>query len=266
MNEQIEKKSYYAIIPANVRYDRQLTPNAKLLYGEITALCNERGYCWSNNEYFANLYEVSKTSISKWIASLIDGGYIQSRLLYKEGTKEILNRHISLVAYPMQEKLNRPIEVLLTTPIEENFKDNSTVSNNTTVNNTVNNTTKLYDDFLFILNLVLKKNYKGCNKSRKAFPVRLKEGFKLNDFKIAISNASLDGFHIDNGFKYLTPEFLTRSDKLDRYMQTTIIPTSEIQKTNFDHFTSMADQINQRINSIPDDVYNQFKEQFTSGL
>ena len=60
-------KSYYAIIPANVRYDKDLPANAKLLYGEITALCNEKGICWATNDYFAKLYDVSKTSISKWI-------------------------------------------------------------------------------------------------------------------------------------------------------------------------------------------------------
>lgn len=119
-------KSYYAIIPANIRYDSSITPNAKLLYGEITALCNEKGYCWANNEYFASLYEVSKVSISKWIRQLVEKGYIDSVLEYKEGTKEILNRYLTIVNDPIKEKFN--------TPIKEKFKDNNTLINNTSNN------------------------------------------------------------------------------------------------------------------------------------
>ena len=121
------QRAYYAIIPANVRYDKTLTPNAKLLYGEITALCNEKGFCWANNEYFSELYGVSKTSISKWISSLIERGYLQSEIIYKEGSKEILNRYLRIVKDPIEEKLN--------TPIEEKLKDNNTYFNNT-MNNT----------------------------------------------------------------------------------------------------------------------------------
>lgn len=48
-----EHRSYYAIIPANIRYDTRLKANSKLLYGEITALCNEKGFCWASNDYFS---------------------------------------------------------------------------------------------------------------------------------------------------------------------------------------------------------------------
>jgi hypothetical protein len=121
------KKSYYAIIPANVRYDESLPPNAKLLYGEITALCNAEGFCWASNKYFAELYGVSTISISKWINVLAKSGYISCEILYKEGTKQIDKRYITILYDPIKEKFN--------TPIKEKLKDN-----NTYLNNKLNNT------------------------------------------------------------------------------------------------------------------------------
>jgi DNA-binding transcriptional ArsR family regulator len=85
---------YYAVIPANVRYDRSLSPNAKLLYGEITALSNKEGYCWASNSYFANLYGVDKSSVSHWIKSLAKAGYVRIELVYAEGKPNVERRKI----------------------------------------------------------------------------------------------------------------------------------------------------------------------------
>ena len=63
------KPNYYAIIPADVRYSK-ITPNAKLLFAEITALTNKEGYCWANNNYFAELYDVEKRSVQNWLKEL----------------------------------------------------------------------------------------------------------------------------------------------------------------------------------------------------
>jgi hypothetical protein len=120
------KKSYYAIIPAFVRYDQNLTANAKLLYGEITALCNEKGYCFAQNKYFADLYGVSNVSISKWINQLKDYGYIKIKMIYKEDSKQIETREMYITNFN---------EVLKESSggIKEKFKDNiyNNINNNT---------------------------------------------------------------------------------------------------------------------------------------
>lgn len=67
---------YYAVVPAHVRYDQTIPPNAKLLYGEITALCNKEGYCWATNRYFADLYDVKVRAVQNWIAALFAAGHI----------------------------------------------------------------------------------------------------------------------------------------------------------------------------------------------
>ena len=137
------QRNYYAIIPANVRYDKNLKDKAKLLYGEITALCNEKGYCWASNRYFAELYSVSIKTISTLIKNLIDNGYIYSEIIYKDGSKEIDKRYLKLVNNPienivntpMEEKVNTPMEEKVNTPMEEKIKDNNTIFNNTIINN-----------------------------------------------------------------------------------------------------------------------------------
>lgn len=90
-----EKKGYYAIIPASVRYDKSLTMSARMLYGEITALCNANGYCYASNNYFAKLYEVTPQAISKWINMLANNGYLRIEYIYSG--KEIVERHLYIL-------------------------------------------------------------------------------------------------------------------------------------------------------------------------
>jgi len=128
-----EKPSYYAILTADVRYHKDLTPNAKLLYAEITALENMNGRCFANNKYFADLYGVSKTSVSKWISQLESFGCIKTVYIYKEGSKEIDKRYITTLKGGIEEKLKGGIE--------EKLKDNNTSNNN---NITYNNKRALF--------------------------------------------------------------------------------------------------------------------------
>lgn len=166
--EQI--KSYYAIIPANVRYDPDLPPNAKLLYGEITALTNDKGYCWASNNYFANLYGVYPTTISKWLRVLKEKNYISIELVYKDGTKEIQNRHIKISEIPIAnlnntycQKEQEGMEQKNNTPIVKKSKENNTSSNNT-FNNTYYINKDLND--LFIDFLKMRKKLKAVNSER----------------------------------------------------------------------------------------------------
>ena len=119
-----EKPNYYAILTSEVRYSKALTPNAKLLYAELTALCNMNGKCTASTEYFCRLYEVSRVSIQKWLKNLEDNNHIRRVNIYKQGSKEILTRVITLVNTPSKEKLtdNTNINITNTNLTDSNKK------------------------------------------------------------------------------------------------------------------------------------------------
>lgn len=90
------KPNYYAIIPANVRYDNSLKAIEKLMYGEITALTNKEGYCFAKNGYFAELFEVANNTVSRWISNLEKNGYIKVDII-RDKRGQIIERRIFIV-------------------------------------------------------------------------------------------------------------------------------------------------------------------------
>ena len=125
------KPNYYAVIPAEVRYNEKLTANSKLLYGEITALSNKKGMCWATNKYFADLYNVSEVSVSKWVSQLIDQALIRTQTNH-DGKREIYLIGVKEKFKGVQRKVKGGVK--------EKFKPNSNIYN--IYNNTNNNSEK----------------------------------------------------------------------------------------------------------------------------
>jgi len=162
MNQE-PNTAYFAILPYKLLVDNRLKPNEKLLFAHITTLASKEGYCFANNKHFSKIFtsgstnkqgqpltgkelekriENGKITISKWIKTLIDYGYIKRVIIRDEETNEVKQRQL----YPMidaygnsksntiSEGINRPISERINTPISEKSKYNNTSNNNTSNN------------------------------------------------------------------------------------------------------------------------------------
>lgn len=124
-----DKPNYYAIIPANVRYDNKLSGNEKVMYSEITALTSKSGECWASNSYFAKLYNVTPQAVSIWIGNLQKNNYIT--IDYEYTGKQISKRIMRI------NEISNIFKGVSSTTLggyQKNFKENNTSNNNTSIN------------------------------------------------------------------------------------------------------------------------------------
>ena len=55
-----------------------------MVYGEISALCNNKGYCYATNHYLSKVNNVSERTIRTCISNLHSNGYIKVIIDRKE--------------------------------------------------------------------------------------------------------------------------------------------------------------------------------------
>lgn len=124
------KPNYWAVLPAQVRYDANLPPNAKLLYAEISALTNEAGYCYASNAYFEGLFSLSERTVIRLIRELETAGYV--RIEDGGGGKEIRKMYAGLNPLsPPDKNVSAPL-TFLSVPPDKNVTHNK-------INNNINN-------------------------------------------------------------------------------------------------------------------------------
>ncbi len=73
----MENPSFFAVLPAAVRYDARLSASEKIFFAEITALTEAEGYCYAANAYFSDLYGVDERTVRRWLGHLQTAGYIE---------------------------------------------------------------------------------------------------------------------------------------------------------------------------------------------
>jgi len=125
-----ERPNYFAVIPADVRYDKTLSASEKLFYAEIVALTHKDGRCWASRRYFADLYGVDERTISRWTTKLAERGYIEVRVI-RNAQKAILRRNIALKVFHTPSDKNVPTYgQKCPYPSDKNVAENNTSNNN----------------------------------------------------------------------------------------------------------------------------------------
>ena len=100
----------WAVIPAAVRYDKELRPNAKLLYGEISALATREGYCWASNAYFGDLFDLAPKTVAQLIGQLERKGYVRVEIVRDEATNEVVQRRIWADVFTVTQVCTPPLK------------------------------------------------------------------------------------------------------------------------------------------------------------
>ncbi|QDP49764.1 MAG: hypothetical protein Unbinned6284contig1004_33 [Prokaryotic dsDNA virus sp.] len=194
----MEKPTYYGIMPANVRYDRNITSSAKLLYVEITALTNMNGKCTASSNYFADLYGVSRVTIQKWLKELEKNQYINREVIYKQGSKEIDTRYITIVNNPCKEKL--------TTPSKEKLTDNNTAKADNNINITYSNKLNKKEEFILSKENHLQQPLREWLQYRKKLEDVNQWEFQYKKLKSCNNPSRAVEFSIGNGYTGLFDE------------------------------------------------------------
>ena len=71
--------SRFIVLYAAILDDPALSDGAKLFYGRLSALSNERGYCYASNAFLASAHGVTERGVKKYLTQLENAGYIERK-------------------------------------------------------------------------------------------------------------------------------------------------------------------------------------------
>lgn len=176
---------YWGTIPAAIRYNKNLTPIDKLIYCDITARSNSKGYCWPSNKTIAEDLNLKPRIVSLAISKLVKEGY-----LIREDRPELTTHralHPSTAMLPPSTAMLPPTHGGATPPSMVVLPKDNKLSNTNKNTNMAKESKKNFDLFWNAYPRKKKKKdaEKAFNKSTSLPPIeehiKIIEAWKVTD-------------------------------------------------------------------------------------
>lgn len=194
----------------------KISPNHYAIYFFAIEHCNRLG--WKTKFGFPTMMACDAVGIKKpqtfikYFNDLEDWGFIK---VVERSKNQYSANIISLIsATPKKgEAMDKAMVKHAASKGQSNSPINKQV-NNITIEQEIDSS-----KLLSLFNSILGKQARVIpTKAKIQLKQRLKEGYTKEDIIKAITNASKDPHHIESNYKYITLEFITRPDKLERFV------------------------------------------------
>lgn len=217
--------------------------SCKLIAGFIFSFNFNNKKFFATNNFIANSLNISKHTVKESL-SILEKNKVVFREYGKEKNKNDRAVYFNFNIMSQYEESKKSNNVLGTesvpTPVQKMYHTPSTESVPHILNTLTKQSIKqfitpvktgAYDNFIKDFNEITGRNFTNRDKkARRQFEARLKEGYLVKDLLNATKACMLDDFHRESGFRYVQPEFITRSDKLEKYKDMFVeVPEAQVR-------------------------------------
>ena len=209
---RVKKDKNYTTINNTIFKNKSISCKSKGIFATIMSLPNDWDFSISG---MSSVLKEGKKSIYGAIKELQEYGYVE---------KTTTRNDKGLITGVEYKFFETPMNKGIDPDSHNRHADNRDADNapqlSTNIINDLNNKTNVidFDALLGFFNKTTGKNLRVINrKVKNQFNARMKDGYTKADIFNAILNCYNDPFHKQNP-KYLTPEFISRPDKFEKYV------------------------------------------------
>lgn len=263
-------KSWYAVITADVLYNKNLNSRQKILFSVIGNLSNEKGFCFANNKYLSEIMDCSTRTLQRDIDVLMDLGFINRVIkLNKKG-------QVDLRLLTPMTRVTPPHDTGVATP-----HDTGVAYNNKQYNNKINKLSNIpqnqKNDFKADLDIneievlnpfqisildQIKEKEKSSAKKEKEFDIEV-----LNCYRVCLDYFPnhlhpknpktwyqvIDKLNRIDGYSFQDIELVVKSVRNDDFWSRNFLSMTKLRRKNKDdvmYFTVFVEKFKQKEQTI----------------